>query len=111
MKRVGTSYSTITRLIGVPKSTLGNAIARYEKTGGVKSTTRPGRPPKTTERGNRQLLITSRQQREITYIQLRQNFAVDISIRCHDILGIGCGCMCVVMVAREVGKIPWVSVT
>ncbi|KAH0603145.1 uncharacterized protein H6S33_008149 [Morchella sextelata] len=79
MKRLGAPYSTITKILKLPKSTLANAMARYEKTGQVKSTPRHERPKITTVRDDRQLLICSRRERTITYEQLRQEFAVQIS--------------------------------
>lgn len=57
-------------------------MARYEKTGQVKSTTRTDRPKITTVRDDGQLLISSRHNREISYEQLRQEFAVyDVNLR------------------------------
>lgn len=81
IKRVGGSYSAITKLTKIPKSTVANAWARYEKTGQVRPTIRTGRPKKTTARDDRQLLISSRRERGVPYEQLRQNFAVQISAR------------------------------
>lgn len=81
MRRVGTTYSAIPRLTCIPISTLATAWARYEKTDQVKPTTRTGRPLETTVREDRQLLITSKRERKITYEQLRQNFAGNVSVK------------------------------
>jgi hypothetical protein len=57
IKRFGGSYSSITNLLEVPKSTLAHPISRYEKTGQVRPTIRYEKSKITTARDDRQLFI------------------------------------------------------
>ena len=80
MREAGLSFAEISRWVKIPASTLSSAYQRYQATGSPFTTKRAGCPQKITSRGSHYLLIASKRHREMSYAELRKNFASLVSV-------------------------------
>ena len=80
MREAGLSFAEISRWVKIPASSLSSAYQWYQAMGSLFTTKRVGHPKKITSRGSHHLLIASRQHREMSYPELRQDFASLVSV-------------------------------
>ncbi|KAH9464222.1 hypothetical protein MJO28_002137 [Puccinia striiformis f. sp. tritici] len=81
MSRAGKSLSFLSKEFETPRSTLSGIISRWKETGTCESKDRPGRPPMTTERDERELKHLRENQRQAPMKEIVQSLTNPISVR------------------------------
>ena len=76
----GSKQVTIAETLGVPKSSVNDIWQRYLKKGNTENTPRPGRPPLTTERDERQLVNIIKKDRRASLADITSQWNADVSM-------------------------------
>ena len=76
----GFSQRNITKILDIPKSTVGEVIKKYNKVGLTTTVSCSGRPKVLSERDNRHLVKIAKENRSNTLEEITENFNTSIAI-------------------------------